>query len=245
VTSSYLAPTAPTSLSAWGNALGIQCPGEQALKARFNPAFRPAKRESRFQRWRLDFQKTWGVALRLQIEYRAFGAKHTATGSRQSFSAEPHAHHCTATNDAIHLRMTTYPKSPKEVTRGMMYFPRMLDKIRLHLRGELHEDYRENFGAPKAADGVCCNFLRVHHRDLIERVKQGGTDEEILEWCFEKGRRLNDGDLFVWNGFASKLGWRDSITPRLEQRKKEMGIADRNDIQCIPDLIDFDEGRKS
>ncbi len=22
-----------------------------------------------------------------------------------------------------------------------------------------------------------------------KRVKQGGTDEEILEWCFEKGRR--------------------------------------------------------
>jgi hypothetical protein len=22
-----------------------------------------------------------------------------------------------------------------------------------------------------------------------------------------------------------------------------MGIADRDDIQCIPDLIDFDEGR--
>ncbi len=141
--------------------------------------------------------------------------------------------------------MRIYPKSPKEMTRGMMYFPRMLDKIRLHARGELHEDYQENFGALKAADGVCCNFLRVHHRDLIERVKQGGTDEEILEWCFEKGRRLNEGDLFVWNGFASKLGWRDSVTPRLEQRKKEMGIADRNDIQCIPDLIDFDEGRFS
>src|SRR4029078_7795687 len=75
------------------------------------------------------------------------------------------------------------------------------------------------------------------------RVKQGGTDEEILEWCYERGRRLNDGDLFVWNGFASKLGWRDSIAPRFEERKKEMGIADRDDIQCIPDLIDFDEGR--
>ena len=43
--------------------------------------------------------------------------------------------------------MATYPKSPKEMTKGMMYFPRMLDKIRLHLRGELHEDYQENFGA--------------------------------------------------------------------------------------------------
>ena len=136
-----------------------------------------------------------------------------------------------------------FPKSPKETTKGMMYFPRMLDKIRLHASGELHGDYQNNFGRPGTADGACCNLLRIHHRDLVERVKQGGTDEEILEWCFQKGHRLNESDLFVWNGFASKLGWRDSLTPVLEQRKKDMGIADRDDIQCIPDLIDFDEKR--
>ena len=129
------------------------------------------------------------------------------------------------------------------MTKGMMYFPRMLDKIRLHLGGELHEDYRENFGAPQTADSALCNFLRIHHRDLIERVKQGGTDEEILEWCFEKGRKPNQGDIFVWNGFMSKLGWRDSVTPRLEQRKQKAGIGHRDDIQCVPDLIDFDEER--
>jgi hypothetical protein len=139
--------------------------------------------------------------------------------------------------------MTTYPKSPKDMTRGMMYFPRMLDKIRMYAQGELHEDYHENLGEAKAADGICCNFLRVDYADLRDRVFQGGTDEEILEWCFEKGRRLNEGDLFVWNGFASKLGWRDSITPRLEQRKKKAGISDRTDILTIPDFIDFDEGR--
>jgi uncharacterized protein DUF5069 len=136
-----------------------------------------------------------------------------------------------------------FPKSPKEMTKGLLYFPRMLDKIRLHLGGELHEDYQENFGAPQTADSALCNFLRVHHRDLIGRVKDGGSDEEILEWCFEKGRRLNEGDVFVWNGFFSKLGWRDRVMPRLEQRKQEMGIAARDDIQCIPDLIDFDEQR--
>jgi gluconokinase len=139
--------------------------------------------------------------------------------------------------------MSTYPKSPREMTRGMMYFPRMLDKIRLHARGELGEDYLENLGAPRAADGACCNFLRVDYAKLRERVLQGGSDEEILNWCFENGRRLNEGDLFVWNGFGSKLGWRDAITPMLEKRKAEAGIAGRSDIVTIPDFIDFDEGR--
>ncbi len=141
--------------------------------------------------------------------------------------------------------MSTYPKSPKEMTRGMMYFPRMLDKIRLHARGELHEDYHRNLGATKAADGACCNFLRLDYVELRERVLQGETDEEILEWCFEKGRRLNGGDIVVWNGFSSKLGWNDFATPMLERQKQKHGIADRTDIVTIPDLIDFDEGRKT
>jgi gluconokinase len=141
--------------------------------------------------------------------------------------------------------MSTYPKSPTEMTRGMIYFPRMLDKIRLHARGELGEDYHANLGGRKAANGACCNFLRVSYADLCERVLRGGTDEEIMEWCFEKGRRLNEGDLVVWNGFASKLGWRDFASALLERRKKEQGISDRADIVTIPELIDFDEGRKS
>jgi gluconokinase len=139
--------------------------------------------------------------------------------------------------------MTTYPRSPKEMTRGMMYFPRMLDKIRMHARGELHEDYHKNFGTARTADSACCNFLRVHHRELCERVKQGGTDEEILEWCFEKGRQLNEGDILVWNGFISKLGWRDFATPTLESAKKKAGIPNRDDIATITDFIDFDEDR--
>ncbi|HYY13414.1 MAG TPA: DUF5069 domain-containing protein [Chthoniobacterales bacterium] len=138
---------------------------------------------------------------------------------------------------------TKFPKSPKETTKGIMYFPRMLDKIRMHARGELPEEYHKNLGGPRAADGACCNFLRVHYRDLVDRVKQGGSDEEILNWCFEKGRRLNEGDIMVWNGFASKLGWKDFATPTLEEAKQKHGIADRTDIQTIPDLIDFDEGR--
>jgi gluconokinase len=139
--------------------------------------------------------------------------------------------------------MTTYPKSPKEMTRGMMYFPRMLDKIRLHARGELASDYHQNLGAARSADGMCCNFLRVDYTALRDRVLAGGGDEEILDWCFENGRRLNEGDCTVWNGFLSKLGWRDFATSFFDEVKAKQGIAHRTDIATIPDLIDFDEGR--
>ena len=140
--------------------------------------------------------------------------------------------------------MSNFPKSPNETIRGMVYFPRMLDKIRRHAGGNLPEEYHKNLGIPRSADGACCNFLRVHYRDLRERVLQGGTDEEILQWCFEKGRKPNEGDIAMWNSFASKLGFRDFATATLEEQKAKAGIADRTDIATIPDFIDFEEGRR-
>jgi gluconokinase len=140
--------------------------------------------------------------------------------------------------------MSTYPKSPTEMTDGMMYFPRMLDKIRLHARGELPEDYHANLGKPRTGDGACTNFLRTNYNVLCQRVVKGGTDEEILEWCYQNGRRLNAGDLTVWNGFISKLGWNDFATPRLEEQKEKNGITHRTDITTIPELIDLEEKRR-
>jgi hypothetical protein len=90
---------------------------------------------------------------------------------------------------------------------------------------------------------MMCNFLRVNYDELRERVLEGGSDEEILEWCYQKGRRLNEGDLVVWNNFSRKFGWNDFATPTLERRKKELGISDRTDIQTMGDLFDFEEGR--
>jgi hypothetical protein len=46
--------------------------------------------------------------------------------------------------------MSTYPMSPKEMTDRLMYFPRMLDKIRMHGSGNLPMDYCENFGRQKS-----------------------------------------------------------------------------------------------
>ena len=55
--------------------------------------------------------------------------------------------------------MQEVPKSAYEKVGGMMYFPRLLDKIRLHAAGRLRADYQENLG--RRADGWCVGFLRV------------------------------------------------------------------------------------
>jgi hypothetical protein len=132
-------------------------------------------------------------------------------------------------------------RSPSEKVGGLFYFGRMLDKIRLHAKGELPSDYHANLG--KGFDENCVRFLRVNYDELAERVKKGDTDEEILHWCFRVGRRPSDDDLYVWNEFMRKRGWNDEVSETLKRRKAEAGMTDRADIQTAFQFIDTDEGR--
>jgi hypothetical protein len=136
----------------------------------------------------------------------------------------------------------TLPCSPLDEVAGLKYFPRMLAKIRLHAQGRLWEELHENLG--KGSDGTCTGFLHVNYDALKARVLEGGTDEEILTWCEEHGRPLNDADKRVWSGFYAKLGWNDAHTVMLEKRKAESGLTDRDDIQTMGHFIDVDEGRR-
>ena len=132
-------------------------------------------------------------------------------------------------------------RSPCEKVGGLFYFGRMLDKIRLHAKGELPSDYHVNLG--KGFDEKCVRFLRVNYDELAERVKKGGPDEEILQWCFSVGCRPSDDDLYVWNEFMRKRGWDDEVSVTLKRRKAEAGMTDRADIQTAFQFIDADEGR--
>jgi hypothetical protein len=68
-----------------------------------------------------------------------------------------------------------------------------------------------------------------------------GSDEEILEWCFERGRRPSEEE--IWNAFLLKRGWRDESRAELEAVKKEENLGGRDDIQTWVDLHDAGEGR--
>ena len=132
-------------------------------------------------------------------------------------------------------------RSPFVKVGGFVYFARMLDKIRAHAAGQLPDDYQANLG--KGFDERCARFLRIDYNDLVDRVKQGGSDEELLQWCFASSRRPSDDEIYVWNEFMRKRGWNDEVSETLKRRKKEAGMAGRSEIETMFAFIDADEGR--
>lgn len=135
-----------------------------------------------------------------------------------------------------------FPRSPYDREGGLVYFPRMVEKIRLQQSGELPEDYHANLGA--GFDLRCCDFLRVDYDAMAEQVRGGKSDAEVLEWCCLNGRRPNADEIFMWNEYLRKCGWNDHYSERLRTRLEGLGMADRADIQTMFDLIEVDEGRE-
>jgi len=127
----------------------------------------------------------------------------------------------------------------------LVYFGRMLDKIRLHAAGRLPADYVANLGdsKPGVFDTRCCAFLRVRFDELAARTLTGDLDDaQLLGWCHERGGARTDEECYVWNGFMMKRGWRDDGSARLRQRIAESGLESKP-ILTFFDYIDFDEGR--
>ncbi len=131
-------------------------------------------------------------------------------------------------------------RSPYAKIGRLVYFGRMLDKIRLRARGALPTDYHANLG--RGFDARTCRFLGIRYEDLLERVLAGGGDEEILEWAHARGHRRSDTDCEVWNQFMLKRGWRDDGSADLQQRVLAQGFAGGT-IETFFDLIEYDEGR--
>ena len=139
--------------------------------------------------------------------------------------------------------MKEFPmRSPAEKVGGVVHFGRMLDKIRLHARGELPEDYQPNLG--KGFDAKCCAFLHLDYTEVAKRVNDGATDAEMLEWAFRAGRRPSADEITMWNEFMRKFGWRDHAAEILARRKREAGMENRAEIETMFQFIDADEGRK-
>ena len=135
------------------------------------------------------------------------------------------------------------PCSDYEETKGLIYFARMLDKIRLNAEGRLEPGYFLGISDPTFFDARCTRFLGVNYDELARRTLQGGSNEELLEWCFAQGRQRSEEEVEIWNAFIAKRGWRDAGSTELEAAKEALGWSERDEIRTWVDLHDAEEGR--
>lgn len=135
-------------------------------------------------------------------------------------------------------------RSPSDQVKGLVYFGRMLDKIRLYASGKLPEGWHAVRGTTMKGtfDARCCSFLHIDYAALEEETLKGGTDEEVQTWAFKNGRQPTEEEIEVWNAFMTKRGWRDAGTQRLNERLAEIGLPPGT-VQTMFEFIDLDEGR--
>jgi carbohydrate kinase (thermoresistant glucokinase family) len=132
-------------------------------------------------------------------------------------------------------------RSPYAKVGRIVYFGRMLDKIRLQAAGTLPPDYIANLG--KGFDDRCVNFLRINYDDLKARVLTGDlNDAQLLAWAEQRGGGRTDEECEVWSGFMMKRGFRDEAAETLAKRIRESRLEGRP-ITTMFDYLDFDEGR--
>ena len=124
-----------------------------------------------------------------------------------------------------------------EQVGGLVYFPRMLDKIRLHAAGKLPADYNRGSGF----DARCAGFLNLDYAAIERRTLEGGTDEEALEWAMTTGRRPSPFEIEMWNAWIAKRGWRDEKSKDIAEMKAGRGWQHRDEIQTYFDYHQADE----
>lgn len=124
---------------------------------------------------------------------------------------------------------------------GLLHLPRFIAKCRKHLAGELPKSYQKNFC--RGFDRFLCMHLGVDPQTVLDAVKKSGNDDEHLNRLLEE-LFPNDLKAADWNREVTHKGKTEMGREFLAESLNAMGHPEKiGEIDCVMDLIDFDEGR--
>lgn len=124
---------------------------------------------------------------------------------------------------------------------GLLHLPRFIAKIRKHLADELPKSYQKNFC--RGFDRFLCMHLGIDPKDVVEAVREAGDDEIQLDQLLGE---IFPEDLKVveWNREVTHKGQTEAGRAFLAESLTNMGTPEMiGRIECVMDMIDFDEGR--
>ena len=88
-------------------------------------------------------------------------------------------------------------RSPFDQVNGLVYFGRMVDKMRLGAAAKLPPAWEAARGTKHKTsfDSRCCRFLQIDYAALeAEALKGEKSDAELLEWAFQHGDHCQGND---------------------------------------------------
>jgi len=124
---------------------------------------------------------------------------------------------------------------------GWVHLPRLVDKIRLHEAGQLPDDYQRNY-LHKGFDLAWFKASGVEPDTLVGVVQNSITDGQVSDWV-KANVNASDEAKAALRGKLLSYGTEGALLELLIKRKAESGLQDRDDIRCMFDYIDADEGR--
>ncbi len=135
-------------------------------------------------------------------------------------------------------------RSPREILGGYVILPRLIDKVRLHARGELPAEYCPQLLGPELTlDGRFLAFTGLDREVLRAAILAAPDDAAVLTWMERHAAA---------HTIEEKRAWAEAIDAyrpdpeRVARRAKAYShVAARFDVEAISvfDLIDLDEGR--
>jgi len=124
---------------------------------------------------------------------------------------------------------------------GLLHLPRFIAKCHKHLAGELPKSYQKNFC--RGFDRFLCMHLGIDPKQVLEAVEQAGDDEIELDRLLGEFFP-EDLKLVEWNREVTHKGQTVAGREFLAESLTNMGCTEMiGKIECVMDMIDFDEGR--
>lgn len=129
------------------------------------------------------------------------------------------------------------PRSPRSKLGGYVILPRLLDKGRALLAGSIGE---YSYACP--LDGRFHEFAGTSPDEILELLKQGKGDGEVLLWIQNNGKnQRTDFEIEAWSKFHEKRSPGNLEYRRHFTETHEKLAPHRTDISTSFDLLDLDD----
>jgi hypothetical protein len=127
------------------------------------------------------------------------------------------------------------PRSPRLKLGGYVILPRMLDKGRATITGKNGEYH---FACP--LDQRFLDFTGIESAKVLDQLKQGKSDTEILAWVREQSKRT-DFEIYAWSEYQTQRSPSDIDGREFVNESVKAVAPERDDIVTWFDLLDLDD----